>query len=194
MGAGFDSRAYRFEKLKNLTTFEIDYPATQNAKKILIQNIFGTLPEYVNYIPIDFTKENLKDLLLQDKYNRDLKTLFIWEGTTPYITAESVDDTLAFVTSYSCKGSSIIFDYILKSVLDRTCKYKGAEREFAYLKKTSEPFTFGIEEDKIISFMKERNFNNIVSVGSDDLKKTYIKNNNKIAIKEWWRIVHANVM
>ena len=194
MGAGFDSRAYRFEKLKNLTTFEIDYPATQNAKKILIQNIFGTLPEYVNYIPIDFTKEKLKDLLLQNTYNRDLKTLFIWEGTTPYITAESVDDTLAFVTSYSCKGSSIIFDYILKSVLDRTCKYKGAEREFAYLKKTSEPFTFGIEEDKIISFMKERNFNNIVSVGSDDLKKTYIKNDNKIAIKEWWRIVHANVM
>ena len=62
------------------------------------------------------------------------------------------------------------------------------------MKKTSEPFTFGIEEDKIISFMKERNFNNIVSVGSDDLKKTYIKNDNKIAIKEWWRIVHANVM
>ena len=174
MGTGYDSRAYRFEKLKNLTTFEVDYPDTQNAKKIIIQKIFGTLPKHVVYIPIDFTKEKLKDILLQNKYDRKLKTLFIWEGTTPYITAESVDDTLAFITSYSGKGSSIIFDYILKSVLDKTCKYKGAKREFAYLKKTSEPFTFGIEEDKIIPFIEERKFSNIVSVGSDDLLKKYI--------------------
>ncbi|MCX5848557.1 MAG: class I SAM-dependent methyltransferase [Deltaproteobacteria bacterium] len=194
MGAGFDSRAYRFDYLKEITVFEVDHPATMSKKKEKIQKILGSLPNHVVYVPIDFLKEKLSDKLVQCGYNRKLKSLFIWEGTTPYLNPESVDDTLACISSYSGKGSSIIFDYILKSVLDKTCKYKGAKREFAYMKKTSEPFTFGIEEYKIIPFMEERKFNNIVSVGSDDLKKIYLKNDKTMVIKEWWRIVHANVI
>lgn len=193
MGAGYDTRAYRFEKIKNIPVFEIDYPTTQEVKKAIIKKIFGSLPENVVYIPIDFIKEKLIDVLFANKYKPGLKTLFIWEGTTPYITAESVDKTLSFVASYSGKGSSIIFDYILKSVIDRTCRFKGAVWEFDYMKKKGEPYTFGIEEDTIMQFMKERNFKNIAGAGSDELKKIYLIYNKKITIKEWWRIVHADI-
>lgn len=191
MGAGYDTRAYRFKKIEKIKIFEIDYPTTQEAKKTIIKKIFKVLPENVIYISIDFTKEKLADVLFRNKYNKKLKTLFIWEGTTPYITADSVDETLSFIRSSSGKGSSIIYDYILKSVIDGTCRFKGAQWEFDYLRRKGEPYTFGIEEDKIIQFMEERNFKNVVSIGSDELKKIYSLNNRKTAIKEWWRIVHA---
>jgi methyltransferase (TIGR00027 family) len=192
MGAGFDSRAYRFDDLKEIKVFEVDHPATMAIKKEKIQKELGSLPNHVVYVPIDFLKEKLSDKLVQCGYNGNLKSLFIWEGTTPYLIPESVDETLAFVSSNSGKDSSIIFDYILKSVVDGTCDLEGAKNEFEKMNKTSEPLTFGIEKEKIESFLVDRGFQNVKDVGSEYLKELYFKDQHRNRkIKPWWRIVHA---
>ena len=192
MGAGFDSRAYRFDDLKEIKVFEVDHPATMAIKKEKIQKELGSLPNHVVYVPIDFLKEKLSDKLVQYGYSRELKSLFIWEGTTPYLNPESVDETLAFVSSNSGKDSSIIFDYILKSVVNGTCDLEGAKNEFEKMNKTSEPLTFGIEKEKIESFLVDRGFQNVKDVGSEYLKELYFKNQHRNRkIKPWWRIVHA---
>jgi methyltransferase (TIGR00027 family) len=192
MGAGFDSRAYRFDELKKIPVFEVDHPATMAKKKEKIQKKLGSLPNHVVYIPIDFLKEKISDKLVQCGYSGKLKSLFIWEGTTPYLIPESVDETLAFVSSNSGKDSSIIFDYILKSVVDGTCDLEGAKNEFEKMNKTSEPLTFGIEKEKIESFLVERGFQNIKDVDSEYLKERYFKDQHRNRkIKPWWRIVHA---
>lgn len=41
MGAGYDTRAYRIEELKNVHVFEIDHPDTIKVKKDKINEIFG---------------------------------------------------------------------------------------------------------------------------------------------------------
>jgi hypothetical protein len=42
IGAGFDTRAYRFEDLKeNVKVFEVDHPVTQQVKVAKINEIFG---------------------------------------------------------------------------------------------------------------------------------------------------------
>jgi methyltransferase (TIGR00027 family) len=192
MGAGFDSRAYRFDDLKEIKVFEVDHPATMAIKKEKIQKELGSLPNHVVYVPIDFLKEKLSDKLVQCGYSGNLKSLFIWEGTTPYLIPESVDETLAFVSSNSGKDSSIIFDYILKSVVNGTCDLEGAKNEFEKMNKTSEPLTFGIEKEKIESFLVDRGFQNIKDVGSEYLKELYFKDQHRNRkIKPWWRIVHA---
>jgi len=192
MGAGFDSRAYRFDDLKEIKVFEVDHPATMAIKKEKIQKELGSLPNHVVYVPIDFLKERLSDKLVQCGYSGNLKSLFIWEGTTPYLIPESVDETLAFVSSNSGKDSSIIFDYILKSVVNGTCDLEGAKNEFEKMNKTSEPLTFGIEKEKIESFLIDRGFQNIKDVGSEYLKERYFKDQHRNRkIKPWWRIVHA---
>jgi len=192
MGAGFDSRAYRFDDLNKITVFEVDHLATMTKKKENIQKELGSLPNHVVYVPIDFLKEKLSDKLVQCGYRGNLKSLFIWEGTTPYLNPESVDETLAFVSSNSGKDSSIIFDYIIKSVVDGTCDLEGARNEFEKMNKTSEPLTFGIEKEKIESFLVDRGFQNVKDVGSEYLKELYFKDQHRNRkIKPWWRIVHA---
>ena len=120
LGAGYDSRAYRFDQLKNGRVFEVDHPATQLAKIAKLERILGTLPAYVVFVPIDFETQTLERRLAESGYDNHKKTLFIWQGVTQYLTPEAVDSTLAFVANHSGQGSSIIFDYMYTSLLDGT--------------------------------------------------------------------------
>ena len=78
LGAGLDSRPYRFEALKGpVRTFEVDSPATQSAKLERLKSIFGTVPAQVTYVPIDFNSETLEKLF-DYGFDTHLKTFFIW--------------------------------------------------------------------------------------------------------------------
>jgi methyltransferase (TIGR00027 family) len=110
LGAGYDSRAYRIEGLEGkVTVFEVDHPATQKQKIELVKKMMDPLPSNVVYVPIDFNKETLLERMSQSGYDKDKKSLFIWEGVTPLLTAEAVDETLQFVANNSGPGSSILF-------------------------------------------------------------------------------------
>jgi methyltransferase (TIGR00027 family) len=105
LGVGYDSRAYRFEELKQQTrVFEVDPPATQQVKKERVQGLFKTLPGHVVYIPVDFQKETLTDSLIANGYDQGLKTLFLWEGVTMYIDAGPADAVLSFIAGFSGPG------------------------------------------------------------------------------------------
>ncbi|MFC1919976.1 SAM-dependent methyltransferase [Chloroflexota bacterium] len=195
LGAGYDSRAYRFDNLKGKTrVFEVDHPATQKLKIKKVEKAFGSLSDHVTYVAIDFDNEKLVDRMLESGYSTRLKTLFIWEGTTMLITAEGVEDTLAFVAENSGNGSSIIFDYILKSVLDGTCKFEEAEKWRRTLEKILEPYLFGIEEGTIGEYLSRWGFHDVADIGTDFLKGTLIDAvNPKRKVPRHYRIVHAKV-
>lgn len=107
LGAGYDSRGYRFGALKQQArVFEVDHPATQQVKKERVKGIFKTLPGHVTHIPVDFQEGALADSLSANGYNRSLKTLFIWEGVTMYIDAGAVDTILAFIAGNSGPGTA----------------------------------------------------------------------------------------
>ena len=117
LGAGLDSRAYRFERLKGQgRVFEVDEPTTQAAKIARVKRIFGEVPGHVTYVPIDFNGETL-DKLVESGYQRGSKSLFIWEGVVAYLQPEAVDATLAWVRSNSAPGSVIVFDIMDASSL-----------------------------------------------------------------------------
>ena len=59
-GAGFDSRAIRFQnELAKATVFELDAPVTQQAKIDRIRKENIQFPENLKFISIDFNKESL---------------------------------------------------------------------------------------------------------------------------------------
>jgi methyltransferase (TIGR00027 family) len=194
MGAGFDSRAYRLRQLENIRVYEIDHPDTQNRKKERIKELSGNLPKHVIFIPLDFNTENFMEKLIRSGYDKNATSLFIWEGTTPYLTEHSVDETLTSISKYSCKGGCIVFDYILKSVIDETCNFDGALREHRYMKKTTEPLIFGLEKERMGSFLKKRGYSIVMDVNSDYFHNKYFsEKQDKIKIKPWWRIVQARI-
>ena len=180
LGAGYDSRAYRFGELKEkVKVFEVDHPATQKVKIEKVSRILGSLPSHVVYVPVDFEKERLDKRLFESGYDKSLKTLFIWEGVTMYITAEAVDETLAFVAGNSGKGSSIIFNYIFRSVLDGTCELEYAQKVRRAHERGSEPFKFGIEKGKIDGFLSSRGFYQVKNVTGEYFKDAYFKGVNQ---------------
>jgi methyltransferase (TIGR00027 family) len=194
MGAGLDSRAYRFEKLKgNVKVFEVDHPATQMVKMKKLRKIFGTIPEHVTYVPIDFNEETLQKLF-DFGYRRELKTLFIWEGVVHYLTTQAVDQTLEFVVKNSVSGSNIIFDYLFTSALNAAQKRGEIERMQRVRKFTGEGLTFGIEEGQVEEFLQKRGFIQIQNVTSADLKKAYFTGVNQTrAVAPIYAIAHASV-
>ncbi len=157
LGAGYDSRAYRFDELRgDVQVFEVDHPATQKRKLKRVRKIFGSLPGHVTYVPVDFVREKLAERLLACGYDPGLRTLFIWEGVTMYLTPEAVDETLCFIAENSGDGSRVVFDYVFKSVLDGEIEGARAWRE--YLERRGEPPLFGIEEGEVGEFLSARGF------------------------------------
>lgn len=172
-GAGYDSRALRMEELKRgeVRVFEIDEPATGQAKQEAVRTVLGSLPPWVAYISVDFMKETLEDLkrkLLGEGYSPRRKSLFIVEGVVGYLDAEAVDNLLFFISSFAGPGSSVIFDYHDRSRLHQ--RFAKFTEEF---KKIGEPVSFGIDSSRIGEFLEERGYQNVESLAIDQIKLRY---------------------
>ena len=189
LGAGLDSRAYRDGLLAGaVTTFEVDYPATQASKIERVKKLFDKLPENVVYAPIDFNIETL-DKLLAFGFDRSLKTLFIWEGVTIYLDGGTIEATLTWVRTNAAPGSSIIFDYQDTSTLTR--------RNIAYRvlnQLTGEKRVFGIQKEQMETLLTRKGFSHLVNVTAEQLKFLYCKGpNQRRPVAKYYSIVHAEV-
>ncbi len=195
LGAGYDSRAYRFHELEGrVKVFEVDIPTTQGVKTDRVKKIFGSLPENVVYVPVDFENEKLDQRLFESGYDGSLKTVFTMEGVAIYLTAEAVDEILSFVARNSGTGSSIIFNYIYQSVVEGTCKLAGANAWRKSLERIGEPPMFGIEANAVERFLSERGFYQVKNVSMDCLRRTYFKGKNRDRkLSCWVGLVHAKV-
>jgi methyltransferase (TIGR00027 family) len=179
LGAGYDSRAYRFDELKpKVRVFEVDHPNTQKAKIQKVKKIFGSLPGHVVYVGLDLDQMKLGEGLLKSGYDRSKKTLFIWEGVTVYLLPDAVDETLAFVAENSGKNSSIIFDYAFQSALDVTSENSDAMKWRRAYERRGEPPKFALNEDSVEEFMSKRGFYQVKNISLESLKETYFKGAN----------------
>jgi methyltransferase (TIGR00027 family) len=194
LGAGLDSRAYRFPRLRGpVKVFEVDHPATQAAKIARLKRILNEIPNHVTFVPIDFNEETL-DKLAGYGYDRALKSLFIWEGVVHYLNPAAVDATLARVRSNATPGSAIIFDYIYPSGLSG--KHRREEVKLSQWTHwlTGEALVFGIEKGQIADFLTRRGFTSVVDACAADFKRLYCTGlNQNRAIAEIYAIVHATV-
>ena len=193
MGAGLDSRAYRFKQLSNVYVFEVDLPATQKDKRRRLFKIFGELPRQVTFVPLDFNEESLGKLQ-NFGYRKQRKTLFIWEGVTYYLESGAVDKTLDFVVHNSGEGSSIIFDYVYASALSASKKRGEIARMQRYERFTGEGLIFGIEEGEVEEFLDRRGYTGIENATGEDLKSAYFTGPNRDRpIATVYAIVYATI-
>jgi methyltransferase (TIGR00027 family) len=195
LGAGYDTRAMRFEDLnKTVTVFELDHPSTQKKKLERIEKHFKADLSHIRYISIDFSKEDLGEKLLAWGYDKKLKTLFIWEGVTYYIPESAVDRTLSFISHHSPSRSSVIFDYFPPTVADGTIKLAEARSLREGLKRIGEEIIFGITPDHIEFFMKDRGFLIIRNFTKADYFNSYFQGvNQNRNVSEMFIFLHAMV-
>jgi methyltransferase (TIGR00027 family) len=175
LGAGYDTRAIRFGGLIQKTKiFELDAPHTQLQKQAVLAKTGNKIPEQLIFVPINFSTQNLEQVLLPAGYDRSQKTLFLWEGVTFYLTAGEVDRTLGFIRGNSGPGSRLAFDYSYKGAIDGTAEYYGAEETARAVSEDREPFTFGIEKGMIESFLADRGFELVSHHSPSELQQTFL--------------------
>jgi methyltransferase (TIGR00027 family) len=175
LGAGCDSRAYRFESLvKDTVIYELDHPATQQVKRGLLQRGGIAVPEYVRFVAADLNAGQLGDALTSHGFQRDQRTLFLMEGVIYYLTAEGVDSLLRSIRDCSPSGSGLAFDYIVESMIKGTCDRYGAQQVASRVAGAGEAFTFGIDDHEIDSFLGDRGFQLSRHLTPEDLEAAYL--------------------
>lgn len=181
LGAGYDSRAYRFAKSNHSTRiFELDIAPTQDRKKKCIKKARIDIPKHVTFVPINFNEESLKDVLEKAGYKNHQKTLFIWEGVSYYLEVESVDTTLEFVSHASHHESAIAFDYTISISEENINDYYGV-KEFSQKMKehhANEELMFSIDEGETESFLEQRGLKMVDHLDNKEIEKTLLLNEN----------------
>ena len=169
LGAGFDCRAHRMAELRTCRVFEVDREATQAFKRSRVpqdaKNVF--------YVCVDFLKDDVFARLREAGWNSQERTLFIWEGVTNYLTAGAVAGVLARVGSAS-PGSTMVFTYVHRGVLDGSARFAGAERVLRNVEALGEPWTFGLAPDEVSPFVRRFGLRLREDLGADEYRARYL--------------------
>ncbi|MEN8446705.1 MAG: SAM-dependent methyltransferase, partial [Cyanobacteria bacterium J06555_13] len=110
LGAGFDTRLFKFCLGRKLALFEVDQPGTQRAKKQALRESGLSLDE-ISFVEVNFNQENWIEKLAAAGFERGKKTFFLWEGVTYYLTEAVVRQSLRAMAGVSGEGSAIAFDF-----------------------------------------------------------------------------------
>jgi methyltransferase (TIGR00027 family) len=168
LGAGFDSRGYRFrDRLQGIRFLEVDYGPTQEHKKQRVRAILGALPKDVQYVPMDFTKDDLLTQLRKSGYSNEARTLYVWEGVTTYLPEAAIMSSLRFIREQSAPGSAVVFDYTLAS----DPRVNNPTTRFA---RWGEPWLFGFPGQSSVDTLRQAGLEAVADESFGDLAARYV--------------------
>lgn len=174
LGAGYDTRAYRFAKqLAGRPVFEIDFPSTSRRKDDLVRKHARDLPgTVVRRVEVDFLNETFDGPLLRAGFQKGARTFFIWEGVSMYLTRASVKQTFALVRALG--GSELCADFWF--LLDSPDLRAAAHRLSAnFLQLLGEPVLFGIHPEDLPPFLQTLGFDVADVATAADLRARYVR-------------------
>jgi methyltransferase (TIGR00027 family) len=159
LGAGYDSRAYRFAgALEGRPVHEVDLaPLSRRKASIIAANpeVFG--PTTVRRVEIDFRVHSLAERLLECGFAVGARTFVVWEGVSMYLSPDAVDRTLAELHDLCGRGSRIAVDFWQElpggTPIART--RRAITRSFALI---GEPLTFAATPDAVGRLMRSHGF------------------------------------
>jgi methyltransferase (TIGR00027 family) len=187
LGAGWDTRAYRFaELLRGARVFELDQPSTQNWKRRRAEESLGPASANLTYLPLDFRTQTIEQVLATAGYDATRKTFFIWEGVTMYLPEAAVRETLRWIARQA-PGSSVVFDFAYRTLIDFMEQIKlgweppneAARVGVARLRQINawgEPWIFGVPADQSKEFVTELGLEHreTLSMSSTDAARRYL--------------------
>ncbi|MFT3697667.1 MAG: SAM-dependent methyltransferase [Kofleriaceae bacterium] len=165
LGAGFDCRAHRLA-LPGVTTFEVDRVETQAIKRRVV-------PSGVRYVEVDFLRDDAFEKLAAAGWQRDVRSLIVWEGVTNYLTEDAVLRVLSDV-GRCAPGTRIAFTYIHRGVLDGSVEFVGGAKIRANVAALDEPWTWGITPDALGAFVSRAGLSLVSDAGADEYRQRWL--------------------
>jgi methyltransferase (TIGR00027 family) len=174
LGAGLDTFAYR-NPFPSLRVFEVDFPATQEWKRDLLQRAGIALPPSLTFVALDFEHRGLAEGLEEAGFDDTRPAYFGWLGVVPYLTLEAFRATLRDVVRLPA-GTAVTFDFVFppdtlgpkrRAIFDRL-----AERVSA----AGEPFQLFFTDPHLGAELAELGFRKLELADTDRLNELYFHN------------------
>lgn len=184
LGAGFDTRLFRLKK--ELPIFELDQKINIQKKKKLVRKSFGDIPENINLIATNFSKDDLIKQLEKYGYETSNQIFFIMEGVTQYLDEKAIQETFEFL-SKAKKNSQLVFTYIRRDFIDGKKMYDWSSAYKKYVEKGI--WKFGLLPNEVPEFLKKYGWTIIEDLSFEKLSKRIEVNNRGLELTAVERIV-----
>jgi len=190
LGAGFDTFAYRNQDIA-ARVFEVDYPATQVAKRRHVAAAGLAAPEALTFVPVDFDTTELGEALVAGGFDPAQQSFVSWLGVTYYLSSGVVLSTLAALGSLLAPESEIVFDYFAPPAAA-----EGWADFLAMAKKASavgEPWQCLFEPPLIADQLARMGMDVVEDLGKDDLGRYFADRSDGLTPFPLMRILRAAV-
>jgi methyltransferase (TIGR00027 family) len=112
LGAGLDSFAYRGGLAGRVRVFEVDHPASQEAKRAAVAAAEIPVPGNLTFVAADLGEDSLRGSLAAAGFDLSAPAVCAWLGVTMYLEQDAIAATLAALAGLA-PGSEVIADYLL---------------------------------------------------------------------------------
>lgn len=174
LGAGLDTFAYR-NPFPALRVFEVDFPATQEWKREMLEEAEIALPANLTFVPMDFERQTLAEGLAGTGFDARRPAFFGWLGVTPYLTLDVFRSTLGAVEQLPA-GSGVCFDFASSPKTlspQRRRVFDGLSERVAA---AGEPFRLFLLPEEMDLELRRAGFRRIEQADAERLNELYFKN------------------
>lgn len=113
LGAGLDTFGFRQPQwAQSLRIIEVDHPASQVLKRLCLDRAGLSLPDNLEFCPIDFEESTLLGGLKLSSFDDRSPTFLSWLGVTQYLTTQAITATLEDISRLP-RGSELVFSFVL---------------------------------------------------------------------------------
>jgi|TARA_B110001454_G_scaffold122891_1_gene114748 methyltransferase (TIGR00027 family) len=190
LGAGFDTRLYRFEALRNIPCWEVDQPINIAAKERVLKSALKTVPENVTLTGINFVEQEIGELLKQSGYQAGAKTFFVWEAVSQYLNDAAVKKVFDFFAKAPA-GSQLVFTYIPRDFIDGTNLYN-QEKFYKRVVLKDKIWQFGFDPTTLGELLGRIGWKLVKDLGYTELSDRYVKPTGRnLGVLQIERVVYA---
>ena len=144
LGAGFDLRSVKFNN-DNLIIFELDKKNTQKLKLDTLKKA-NISTKNISYIECDLNNNEWSNDLINNGFNKNKKTLFLFESVSCYLEEKIVNKVLSTINNISAKESIVIQDFYSTRFLHQD-EFLRVKKGKKLIKKFGENWSFTINMD-----------------------------------------------
>jgi methyltransferase (TIGR00027 family) len=173
LGAGYDSRAYRFAtEIGARPVYEVDLPPLSRRKAAVVASrseLFAHAS--VHRVEIDFRTQSLQTQLAGSGFVGGAPTFVVWEGVSMYLTRAAVDDTLTALAEVCGSGSVLAMDFWQR--VGGAGGYTFRRRAERAMHLIGEPIGFAIDAAAVGSLLEPHGFRVTDLAESDEMTARY---------------------
>jgi methyltransferase (TIGR00027 family) len=145
LGAGYDTRAARLPRA-GVRFFEVDHPATQEAKRARLAQIDGYPVDAATYVTCNFETDDPVDRLTAAGFDIREPAFVIWEGVVSYLTEGAIRATATRLATALDPRSLLAFEFVGKTY-GAGVKMRAADLEArTYVGDLGEPIRYGTDD------------------------------------------------